>query len=211
MCAGTSDTSFHHQQERHPFMSTSTATTTNTLVIDNSHSTAEFVVKHMMFSKVRGNFERMSGVIIFDEQNVGNSSVEVEIETASISTRDAGRDQHLRNADFFDAESYPTITFRSTRVEADGDDFKVTGDLTMHGVTREVVLDAELNGRGNSPMGGFEVLSFSANTKINRSDFGLTWNAALETGGVLVSEDVKISLEIEAIPQAVAEQMAAQG
>lgn len=191
-------------------MSMAAATTTNTWVIDNSHSTVEFTVKHMMFAKVRGTFEQVSGVINFDEENIENSSVEVEIDTASISTGEAGRDDHLRNADFFDAENNPKITFKSTSVTADGDGFKVAGDLTMHGVTRGVVLDAELNGRGNSPMGGFEVISFSAETKINRADFGLTWNAALETGGVLVSEDVRISLEIEAIPQSVAEQMAAQ-
>ena len=179
---------------------TQSRTTVSTWTIDPSHSHVEFAVKHMMFTTVRGSFERLSGTIRLDEANVANSSVEVEIEAASISTRDEKRDAHLRSADFFDVERYPTITFRSTRVEPVGENrLKVTGDLTMHGVTREVVLDTEFTGRGKSPF-GFEVLGYTATTTINRDEFGLTWNAALETGGVLVGNEIKITIDVEAIP-----------
>jgi polyisoprenoid-binding protein YceI len=178
---------------------TQTATATSVWTIDASHSQVEFSVKHMMFSTVKGSFETFSGTITHDQQNPANSSVQVEIDASSISTRDEKRDGHLRSADFFDVESYPTITFVSTSVEPKRDDLRITGDLTMHGVTRQVVLDAEYNGRGMSPF-GMEVISYSASAKLNRGDFGLNWNAALETGGVLVSDQIRIALEIEAVP-----------
>jgi polyisoprenoid-binding protein YceI len=177
---------------------TDTATTTTVWTIDNSHSVAEFSVKHMMFATVKGRFGSVEGTITVDNQNVENSSVDVRIDVASIDTRDEKRDAHLRSADFFDVENYPTLTFRSTRVErAGGNDLKVHGDLTIRGVTKPAVLEAEYNGQGVNPWGQ-QVLSYSATTKINRKDFDLNWNAALETGGVLVGDEVKVSIEIEA-------------
>ena len=178
---------------------TQTRATTSTWTIDPSHSNVEFAVKHMMFTTVKGSFEGVSGTITLDEANLANSSVSVEIDASTINTRDQKRDAHLRSGDFFNVEQFPTITFVSTRVEPQGDRLKVTGDLTMHGVTREVVLDAEMTGRGMSPF-GFEVMGYEATTKLNREDFGLTWNAALETGGVLVGNEIKISIDIEAVP-----------
>lgn len=175
---------------------TDTATTT-TWTIDPAHSVVEFAVKHMVFATAKGRFSEFSGTITLDRENVANSSVNVEIGAASIDTRDAKRDEHLKSADFFDAENFPTLTFTSTKVESKGDDLHVEGDLTIRGVTRPVVLEAEFNGQGVNPWGQ-QVISYSASTKINRKDFGLNWNAALESGGVLVSDDVKINIEIEA-------------
>ncbi len=174
-------------------------TGTSNWAIDASHSHVEFAVKHMMFSTVKGSFSGVSGTITLDEENIANSSVTVEIDASTINTRDEKRDAHLRSADFFDVEQYPTITFTSTKVEPNGDDLRITGDLTMHGVTMPVVLEAEFTGRGMSPF-GMEVIGYTAKTKINRSDFGLTWNAALETGGVLVGDEIKITIDIEAVP-----------
>ncbi len=176
-----------------------TQTRTSTWAIDASHSHVEFSVKHMMFSTVKGSFDTFSGSIELDEQNIENSKVTVEIDPRSVNTRDEKRDEHLRSADFFSVEENPKMTFVSTGIEADGDDLKITGDLTMNGVTKEVVLDAEFNGRGMSPF-GMEVIGYTAKTKVNRRDFNINWNAALEAGGVLVGDDVKITLEIEAVP-----------
>ncbi len=176
---------------------TDTVTATTVWTIDNAHSAVEFAVKHMMFATAKGRFGTVSGTISLDNENVANSSVDVTIDATSIDTRDEKRDGHLKSADFFDVENHPVITFKSTQVEPKGDDLKVTGDLTIRGVTQPVVLDAEFNGQGTNPWGA-QVISYSATTKINRKEFGLTWNASLETGGVLVGEDVKISIEIEA-------------
>lgn len=176
-----------------------TSTRTITLNIDPSHSEIMFQVKHMMFAKVKGSFETFSGTIQLDPQDLTKSSVSVDVEPSSISTRDANRDAHLRSQDFFGVEQNPTMTFRSTRIEADGDDYKVYGDLTMNGTTKEIVLDAEFNGKGVSPMGP-TVYAFSAEGKVNRKDWGMEWNAALEAGGMLVSDEVKIEVEVEAIP-----------
>ena len=178
---------------------TDTMTTASTWMIDTSHSHVEFAVKHMMFSTVKGSFTKFNGTIVLDEQNMANSSVSVEIDPASIDTRDDKRNEHLRSGDFFGVEQNPTMTFVSTKVEQDGDDLTVTGDLTMNGVTKQVVLDAEFDGRGMSPF-GMEVVGFSGKTKINREDFGINWNSALETGGVLVGKEVKITMHIEAVP-----------
>lgn len=184
---------------------TSTAPTTaasSTWKVDAAHTLAEFAVRHMMITTVKGRISGVSGVITMDEAHPERSSVEVELDASTIGTGTPDRDTHLRSADFLDVENHPTITFRSrelTGVSADpGAGFRVTGDLTMHGVTREVVLDATFEGRGRDPWGG-ERMSFSASTKIDRRDFGLTYNAALETGGVLVSNDVKISLEVQVV------------
>ncbi|HEY4389034.1 MAG TPA: YceI family protein [Ktedonobacteraceae bacterium] len=169
--------------------------------IDASHSQVTFSVKHMMFATVKGSFQVISGQLHIDQENPANSSVDAQAETASIHTRDANRDAHLRSADFFDAEKYPTITFKSTSVErVKGDEYKVTGDLSIHGVTQSVVFDATYTGAGKDPWGNQRV-GIDASSKINRKDFGLNWNQALEAGGVLVSEDVKIELELSLVEQ----------
>jgi len=179
-------------------MSIDTASRT-TWEIDPKHSLVELSVKHMMFTTVKGRFGDVKGTIVIDDSNPANSSVEAEIAAASIDTREEQRDAHLRSADFLDAETYPTITFKSRRVEGarGSDSLKVTGDLTMRGVTRDVVLDTTLNGRGKNPQGQ-DVAGFTAETTINRKDFGLNWNAALESGGLLVSDAVKILIEVQA-------------
>jgi polyisoprenoid-binding protein YceI len=170
-------------------------------VVDPAHSQATFSVRHMMISTVRGHFRVLSGQLEIDEQNPANSWVEAQIETASIDTRDPNRDNHLRSADFFDAEHYPTLTFKSTSVEHVGSThYKVTGDLTMHGVTKPVTFDAEYSGQGKDPFGN-QRAGLNARATINRKDWGLNWNQALETGGVLVSEDVKIEIDLSAIQQ----------
>jgi polyisoprenoid-binding protein YceI len=170
--------------------------------IDSSHSQAEFTVKHMMITKVRGRFSDVEGSIHLDGENPENSRVKVEIDAASIDTREEDRDAHLRSEDFLNAEEYPTLTFESKRVEGleleDGAQFKVIGDLTIRGTTKEVELDATFEGGGQDPWGNQRV-AFSADTSIDRRDFGLTWNQALETGGVLVGNEVKIHLEAQAV------------
>ena len=170
--------------------------------IDPSHSGIGFSVRHMVVSKTRGRFVKWSGEIRFDPQNLAASSVEVTIDPGSIDTADAQRDAHLRSADFFDVDKYPVATFRSTKVEDHGGDrYRITGDLTLHGVTRPVVLEGTFEGSGKDPWGG-ERAGFLATTSIDRRDFGLTWNKALETGGLLVGEKVDLTLEVEAIRQA---------
>src|SRR6188768_771395 len=170
--------------------------------IDTSHSGIHFSVRHMVIAKVRGAFDRFSGVVELDEANPEASKVSVRIEAASIDTREEKRDAHLRSADFFDVEKYPELTFTSTKIEKlGGDDYRVTGDLTIHGVTKEVVLDAESLGAGKDPWGN-DRIAFSAKTAVNRKDFGLTWNQALETGGVLVGEKIEISLDVQAVKAA---------
>lgn len=177
---------------------TDTVTRTTTLTIDPAHSVIEFAVKHMMFTTAKGRFQDFAGTITFDEQHIENSSVEVTIQTSSVNTNTEDRDAHLRSADFFDAEQYPEATFRSTRVQSKGgNDFTITGDLTIKDVTKEVTLDATYQGSGKNPW-GMEVAGFEARTSFNRKDFGLVWNQALESGGVLVSDEVKLSFEIQA-------------
>ena len=168
--------------------------------IDTIHSHIGFSVRHMVVSTVRGDFGTYSGSVNFDELNPANSSVEAEVEIASINTRDANRDNHLRSADFFDAEKYPKATFKSTSVEKSGDDYKVTGDLTLHGVTKPVTFTVENSGVIKDPY-GLQRTGFSAKAKINRKDYGLTWNNLLETGGAVVSDEVKIELDFEATQQ----------
>jgi polyisoprenoid-binding protein YceI len=169
--------------------------------IDSAHSHVEFSVRHMMISKVRGQFERFTGTIELDERDVTRSTVEVQIEAASINTRDAQRDAHLRSADFLNAEQYPYLTFKSKRIEQiDSTRARIIGDLTIRDVTREVVLNTEYTGQSKSPWGTTSA-GFNAETKINRKDWNLAWNVALETGGVLVGEDVTISIELELVRQ----------
>ena len=175
---------------------------TSTWSIDPAHSLAEFSAKHMMITTVKGRFGAVNGTIAIDGRDPDRSSVEVEIDAASIDTNNEQRDQHLRSEDFLDVAKYPTVTFRSKRVEGAyaeaGDQFTVAGDLTIRGTTREVTLDATFEGTGTDPWGG-ERASFSAETKIDRRDFGLVWNQTLEAGGVLVSNQIRLSLEVQAV------------
>jgi len=169
--------------------------------IDHAHSHIQFSVRHMMISKVRGRFERFSGTVEFDEQNPTNSQVEVQIEAASIDTKNPDRDNHLRSPDFFNVDQYPYLTFKSTRVETIDDTHgRIIGDLTIRDVTREVVLEVEYAGQVKSPWGTTSA-GFSAETKINRKDWGLNWNVALETGGWLVSDEITIDIELELVKQ----------
>lgn len=169
----------------------------STYRIDPTHSSANFSIKHMMIAKVHGSFDKLSGVLNYDAQDVTKSSIEVSIEAASINTREAQRDTHLKSADFFDVEKYPALTFKSSQVEEDGDSLKVTGDLTIHGVTKSVVLDVERPSQEMKDPWGQIKIGSSGTTKIKRKDFGLNWNAALEAGGILVGEDVQITLDIQ--------------
>ena len=171
-----------------------------TYQIDPAHSTAQFVARHMMITNVRGSFSKLRGTIVVDSENPAASSVETLIDVTTIKTGEEERDTHLKSADFLDAEHFPTITFKSKKVEITGDgEAKVTGDLTIHGVTKQVVLNVEgPTAETKDPYGNIRV-GASATTKIKRSEFGLTWNAALETGGWLVGDDLKIELEISAI------------
>jgi polyisoprenoid-binding protein YceI len=170
-----------------------------TYALDLAHSTVEFVAKHLMVSKVRGRFSEFSGTVVIGEVPE-ESHVEVTIEAASISTGNPDRDTHLRSADFFDVENHSTLEFRSTSVEhVDDEQWKVNGELTIRGVTRPVVLNVEFNGAATTPW-STTAIGFAAWTEVDREDWGLTWNAALETGGVVVSKKVRIELEVEANP-----------
>jgi len=165
--------------------------------IDPVHSEVGFVVRHVMVSKVKGVFSKFEGAITVDEDPL-KSKVEATIDASSIDTREAQRDAHLRSSDFFDVETHPEIRFVSTSAARAGDDFKVTGDLTIHGVTRPVDLALELNGVGPDPWGGLRA-GFSATTEISRADFGIVFNIPLDGGGVVVGDKIKIYLEIEAV------------
>lgn len=171
-----------------------------TYKIDPAHSSAHFVVRHMMITNVRGSFASVQGTVVYDPENPADSSVEAIIDAASIKTNEEQRDAHLRSPDFLHAEQFPTITFKSKKVERlNEDEAKVTGDLTIHGVTREVVLKVDgPTPETKDPFGNIRS-GASATTRIKRSDFGLTWNAALETGGFLVGDEVKIELEVSLI------------
>jgi len=174
--------------------------TTTTWNIDPVHTTAEFKVRHMMITNVKGQFTGVTGVLTLDEQDITKSHVEASIDAASINTREADRDTHLKSADFLDVEKFPTMTFTSTRITRTGEgESQVEGDLTIHGVTRKVEFSVEgPTPPGKDPWGNTRI-GWTATTKINRKDFGLTWNAALETGGILVGEEVTITFDVEAI------------
>jgi len=176
------------------------ATKTGTWRIDPAHSRVGFGVRHMMFSTVKGSFPGVDGKIVLNEEDVTDSEVEVRIDASSIDTANQDRDKHLRSDDFLDVESHPHITFRSTGVRQEGDRLSVSGDLTIRGATRPVELEAEKLGGGLDPWGNQRV-GFSAATRINRKDFGLTWNQALEAGGVLVGDEVRIALDIQAVEE----------
>jgi polyisoprenoid-binding protein YceI len=167
--------------------------------LDTSHSVVGFWVRHLMISKVRGIFGKWSGKVEFDDADPTQSYVEAQIEAASIDTQQTQRDDHLRSADFLEVEKFPTLTFKSTSVErVRADHYRVVGELTIRDVTRTVVLEVEDAGRSKHPMTGDLRAGFSAHATILRSDFGLTWNALLETGGVALSDEVKVELEIQA-------------
>jgi polyisoprenoid-binding protein YceI len=167
-----------------------------TYKIDPAHSKAHFIVRHMMITNVRGGFNGLQGTVVYDPENASASSVDVTIDTKTINTQEPDRDTHLKSADFLEVEKYPTITFKSKSVKKESDDeLQVTGDLTIHGVTKPVVLKVEgPTPEGKDPWGNIRI-GASATTKIKRSDFGLTYNAALETGGILIGDEVKIELE----------------
>ncbi len=175
-------------------------TAVTTWKLDPAHSVAEFKVKHMMISNVKGQFRSLSGSLAWDAGDITKSTVEAKIEAASIHTNDAQRDGHLKSADFFDVEKYPELSFYSTSVKRTGEDeLSVTGELTLHGVTRPVTFQVEgPTAPAKDPWGNLRI-GLSAVTKINRKDFGLTWNAALETGGILVGEEVTITLDVQLI------------
>ena len=177
------------------------ATGLATWKIDPVHSDVEFAVRHMMISSVKGRFSDVTGSITFDPADPTGGSVEATMSVASVDTRAEARDNHLRSADFFDVERFPTITFKSKRIERGrGDRYSIVGDLTLRDVTRELTLDAEFFGTHPDPYGNVRA-GFSASSSFNRFDFGLNWNAAIETGGVVVGDTVKVSIEIEAVQQ----------
>lgn len=182
-------------------MSTTSTTAAKTLTagtwtIDPSHSEVGFTVRHLMVSKIRGSFKGFSGAITIGDDPV-LSAVEASIDMTSVTTNDDNRDAHLRSADFFHTENHPTMTYRSTGVRADGDNYVVDGELTLHGVTRPVALNLEFNGVSGDPWGGTRA-GFSAETEINRKDFGIDFNMPLDGGGVVVGDKIKVQLEIEA-------------
>jgi polyisoprenoid-binding protein YceI len=170
------------------------------LQADPAHSTAGFTVKHMMVTTVRGQFDKFTSTLDWNDADPTKSTVTADIDATTIDTHQDGRDKHLKSAEFFDVAKYPTITFKSTKVEKSGDAYKVTGDLTIHGVTKPVTLDVQTDGKPHkTPMGG-TIYSVAAAGKIKRSDFGLTWNKTIEGGGVLVSDDVGLDLNLEYAP-----------
>jgi len=168
-------------------------------LIDPDHSVAAFAIRHMMVANVRGQFNKLSGVVYFDPSDIENSSANAAIDVTGIYTGIQKRDDHLRSADFFDVATYPQITFKSNKTKNTGSKrFSLTGDLTIHGATKTVTLEVECSGPEKSPYGGETTIGFSATTKINREDFGLTWNEPLESGGILVGKEVQIFIDIEA-------------
>lgn len=180
--------------------------------VDPAHTAVEFAVKHMMFTTVRGRMNDLSGTIEVDEGNPNLSTVAVEIQAASIDTGVADRDTHLRSADFLDTENHPTITFRSKSVDGaykkEGDRFRVTGDLTIRDTTAEVTLDCTFQGIGKDPWGGTRA-GFSAECRIDRRDWGLKWNQALETGGILVGNELRIEIDVQVVKQTASQDAAA--
>ncbi len=170
----------------------------STWTIDASHSGIHFIARHMVFTKVRGSFKSFRGTIQLDESDLTKAAVEATIDAASIDTGEPKRDGHLTSPDFFDAAQFPTLSFKSTAIEKKGDGYTLTGDLTIHGVTKSVALDTHFEGKGKDPWGG-ERLAFTAKTSVLREDFGLTWNQVLEAGGLLVGSKIEIEVEVQAI------------
>ncbi|MGH9411648.1 MAG: YceI family protein [Vicinamibacterales bacterium] len=182
-------------------MTTAPTPALTTWKIDPVHSSVEFAVRHLMITTVKGRFTGVSGSVQTDDDDVAKGEAEITIDAATIDTREPQRDAHLKSPDFFDVEKFPTIAFKSTRIiEASDGSFKLAGNLSMHGVTREVVLDVASEGRTKDPWGG-DRAGYSATTRLKRSDFGLTWNQALESGGFMVGDEIKITLDVELIKQ----------
>ncbi|MEW2619907.1 YceI family protein [Streptomyces sp. NPDC048106] len=178
------------------------AALTGDYTIDPAHTTIEFVARHAMVTNVRGSFQEFTGSLHLDGQNPANSTATLDIEMASIDTGNADRDGHLKSADFFKIDEFPAMTFRSTKAESlGGDDYRITGDLSLLGVTRQISIDLEFNGVAKDPFGN-ERAGFEGKTELLRSEWGLTWNAALETGGVLVSDKIKLNFDVSAIKNA---------
>jgi len=178
--------------------SAATSSAADKYTVDPTHSSIGFAVRHMVVSKVKGYFNEYTATILYDDKDITKSSAEVTIKTASIDTRDAKRDEHLRTPDFFDAAKYPEITFKSKRIEKSGEGFVAVGDLTMRGVTKEIQLPFTFAGVVTDPWGNTR-LGLSASTKLNRQDYGVSWSKSLDSGGLVVSDDVEIAIEIEAI------------
>ena len=177
-----------------------TSTATRTFTIDPKHTSIAFSVRHLMIAKVRGSFGSVSGTVELGASGLIPTAVKAEIDIVSIDTREAQRDGHLKSPDFFDAENHPKMHFTSTKIEAEGDtSFRLTGDLQIRGTTQSVTFEAEASGQGPDPFGAGTRIAYEAKTKIKRSAFGLTWNTALETGGVAISDDVEITLDVEAV------------
>lgn len=181
-------------------MTTSAEPTLSTYVLEPSHSSLEFAVKHMLIAKTKGTFHDYNVVAHIDENDFTRSSATVTIQAASIDTRQADRDGHLKSADFLDAENHPQLTFVTRRIEPSRGDWKVVGDLTIRGVTHEVALDGEVTGPVKDPWGGSRI-GLSLAGKLNRKDFGMAWNAALDAGGFVLADDVKLNIEVELLKQ----------
>jgi polyisoprenoid-binding protein YceI len=179
-------------------MTTATLPIATTWTLDPSHTTIEFSAKHLMITTVKGRFTAMEGTVTVPSDSPAAASVDITIQAASVDTRTEQRDQHLRSADFLDVEKFPTITFRSTKIAGSGEQFTMTGDLTIHGTTRSVTLDVTNEGVAKDPWGGTR-MGFSATGKIDRREFGLVWSQALETGALLVSNDIKIQIEAQVV------------
>ncbi|MEW6433812.1 MAG: YceI family protein [Myxococcota bacterium] len=173
----------------------------STWEIDSAHAAANFSVRHMMISNVQGTLGKVTGKVMLDDADVTRSAVEASIDVKGINTREPKRDDHLRSKDFFDVEKFPAITFKSTKIEKAGDKLKVTGDLTIHGVTKPVTLDAVVTNEVKNPFTKAVTRGVSATGKLNRKDFGLTWNVALEAGGLMVGEEVDLAIEAELVKQ----------
>jgi polyisoprenoid-binding protein YceI len=171
-------------------------------IVDPTHSAIEFSVKHMMIAKVKGSFNKFEASILANPSDLTNAEIDFTVDVASIDTRNADRDNHLRSADFFDVEKNPTLTFKSTKiVKTDEDEYDVTGNVTLNGVTQEETFNITFEGQGKDPWGN-EKAGFSGKGKVKRSDYGLTYNAALETGGVLIGDQITLTIEIEAAKEA---------
>lgn len=182
-------------------MDTLTKKAVTTYTIDPAHSRLGFTVRHMGFSKVRGSFEQFEGMVRMKPGDLRSLEAEGRVETKSVTTSDQKRDEHLRSADFFEVEKYPTISFRSTEVrDVSGDSFTLLGEFALHGVTRTIELKGTFLGEGIDPWGGTRI-ALEGTTNLNRTEYGLNWNAALETGGFLVSDNVQITLEVQAVQQ----------
>jgi polyisoprenoid-binding protein YceI len=172
----------------------------DTYKIDRSHTSIQFVVRHLVVTKVKGEFNEFSGTILYDDKDITKSSVEVTINTASIDTKEPKRDDHLRSPDFFDAAKFPQISFKSKRIEKTSDGYAVIGDLTMHGVTKEIRIPFSIAGVVTDPWGNVR-LGLSGQTKLNRQDYGVSWSKKMDNGGLVAGDDVEIDLEVEAVKE----------